>query len=227
MAAGFSGNSSLIAGSILAVALVVASCGSESLTTNGNTNSSPVAAASASPTAPKTDSSGSGHGSSHDAMKSSPGAAGAPYDLQFLDTMVAHHQGAVDMAMMAATKAQHEELKQFAAKIVTDQQKEISEMKRWREDWYAGKPEAVNMEMTGMMDSMMGMDMVKMGSASGTNFDLMFIDMMTPHHDGAVKMAQEALTRAEHPEIKKLARSIMDSQAAEIKKMQAWKTQWS
>jgi len=34
-------------------------------------------------------------------MKSSPNAANAPYDLQFLDTMIAHHQGAVDMAKIA------------------------------------------------------------------------------------------------------------------------------
>jgi uncharacterized protein (DUF305 family) len=34
----------------------------------------------------------------HAAMVSSPGAAEAPYDLQFIDTMIAHHQGAIDMA---------------------------------------------------------------------------------------------------------------------------------
>ena len=34
----------------------------------------------------------------HSAMKSSPDAAKADYDLQFIDTMIVHHQGAVDMA---------------------------------------------------------------------------------------------------------------------------------
>ena len=34
----------------------------------------------------------------HSAMQSSSNAASAPYDLQFLDTMIAHHQGAVDTA---------------------------------------------------------------------------------------------------------------------------------
>ena len=37
----------------------------------------------------------------HSEMKSSPNAASAPYDLQFLDTMTHHHQGALDMAKVA------------------------------------------------------------------------------------------------------------------------------
>jgi len=159
-------------------------------------------------------------------MKSSPNAASAPYDLQFLDTMTGHHQGAIDMARPAEQKAQHAELKTFAAKIVSDQQKEIAQMKAWRSQWYAGKPEAMNMEMPGMMDSMKGMDMKGMNAASGNEFDLMFLDMMTPHHTGAVAMAKEALTRAEHTEIKNLARQIIDAQEKEIAQMNKWKAAW-
>ncbi|GAC1396361.1 MAG: DUF305 domain-containing protein [Pyrinomonadaceae bacterium] len=166
-------------------------------------------------------------GMSGSMMQSSPNAAKQAYDLQFLDTMSAHHQGAVDMARPAETKAQHAELKEFAKNIIADQEKEIAQMKSWREQWYAGKPQAMNMEMSGMMDSMKGMDMSKLNAATGNGFDLMFLDMMTPHHRGAVVMSKEALTKAEHPEIKRLAQQIIDAQEAEIKKMQTWKAQWS
>jgi len=159
-------------------------------------------------------------------MSSSPNAASAPYDLQFIDTMTAHHQGAIDMARPAEKKAGHAELKTFAAKIVADQQKEIAQMKVWRDAWYAGKPEAMNMEMPGMMDSMKGMDMKGMNAASGNEFDLMFLDMMTPHHAGATAMAKEALTRAEHPELKTLARQIIAAQETEIAQMNKWKAAW-
>ncbi len=87
-------------------------------------------------------------------MKSSPNAARQPYDLQFLDTMSAHHQSAIDMAKMVDGKSNNAELKAFAAKIIADQNKEIAQMKDWREKWYAGKPMAMNMEMPGMNDSM-------------------------------------------------------------------------
>ncbi|MEJ7698890.1 MAG: DUF305 domain-containing protein [Pyrinomonadaceae bacterium] len=123
----------------------------------------------------------------HSDMKSSPNAASAPYDLQFLDTMTHHHQGALDMAKMAVEKTQNAELKAFAQKIIADQNKEIAQMKDWREKWFAGKPQAMNMEMPGMGDGMkmmMGDGMKKMEAASGKEFDLMFLNMMTPHHAG-------------------------------------------
>src|SRR4051794_19732635 len=61
----------------------------------------------------------------HSKMESSSGAATAPYELQFIDTMIMHHQGAIDAAQLVATRAQHGELKQLARSIITDQQREI------------------------------------------------------------------------------------------------------
>jgi uncharacterized protein (DUF305 family) len=166
----------------------------------------------------------------HSGMQSSPNAASQPYDLQFIDTMTHHHQGAIEMAEMALKKSQNPELKTFAQKIIDDQKKEISQMKDWREKWYAGKPAAMNMEMPGMGDSMkmmMGEGLKKMEAMSGKDFDVHFLDMMTPHHAGAVTMAQEALQRAEHPEIKTLANQIIREQEKEIKQMADWKSKWS
>ncbi len=159
-------------------------------------------------------------------MQSSPNAASQPYDLQFIDTMTVHHQSAIDMARPATTKAQHDVLKHMARDIVRDQEREIAQMRGWREQWYAGKPQAMNMEMPGMMDAMRGMDMKGMNAATGNAFDLMFIDMMTSHHQGAVTMAREALRRAEHPEIKRLAQAVINAQEREIEMMNTWKAEW-
>ena len=104
--------------------------------------------------------------------------------------------------------------------------KEIGQMKGWREQWFAGKPAAMNMEMPGMMESMK-MDMAKLTNAKDKDFDLAFIDMMTPHHVGAVTMAKEALQKSEKPEIKTLAGQIIKAQEAEIKMMGEWKAKWS
>lgn len=163
-------------------------------------------------------------------MKSSPNAGVQPYDLQFIDTMTHHHEGAIEMAEMALKKSENAELKKFAQKIIDDQKKEIAEMKGWRDKWYAGKPMAMNMEMPGMADSMKmmaGDEMKKMEAASGKDFDIHFLDMMTPHHQGATTMAKEALQKAEHAEIKTLSNQIIKAQEAEIKQMADWKAKWS
>ena len=56
--------------------------------------------------------------------------------------------------------------------------------------------------------------------------DQHFIVMMIPHHEDAVAMAALALTRAQHPELKKLAEAIKTTQTQEIQQMQAWYKQW-
>ncbi|MEO7539200.1 MAG: DUF305 domain-containing protein [Pyrinomonadaceae bacterium] len=163
-------------------------------------------------------------------MKSSPDAAKQPYDLQFIDTMTHHHQGALDMAKMALAKTTNDELKKFVRKIVDDQTKEIGQMKEWRDKWYAGKPMAMNMEMPGMMNSMKmmsGDEMKHLQGATGNDFDVDFLDMMTPHHEGAITMAKDALTKAEHAEVKTLSNQIIKAQESEIKQMSDWKAKWS
>lgn len=166
------------------------------------------------------------HGSmNHSDMKSAQGAANAPFDLQFLDTMISHHEGAVEMAKLAETRGQRAELKTFAAKIITDQAREIAQMKTWREQWFKGQPSALNMELRGMADSMK-MDMSKLAAASGNNFDLMFVQMMIPHHEGAVTMAGDAIRNTKRAEIKTLCTQILKAQDTEINQMQFWELEW-
>jgi uncharacterized protein (DUF305 family) len=71
--------------------------------------------------------------------------------------------------------------------------------------------------------AMSGMAEHDMGEMS---FDQMFIDMMVPHHESAVAMAEIALERAEHPELKQLAEEIVAAQATEIEQMRTWREAW-
>ena len=153
--------------------------------------------------------------------------ATAAYDLRFIDAMTDHHQGAIEMATLADGRDQHKELKALAAQIVDDQQRQIVQMKAWRHEWYGDATKAESTDMPGMAGSMTDMDMNHMKSMSGTGFDLMFIDMMIPHHQGAVAMANDALSKAEHAEVKALARKIIDAQQKEIGMMTTWKAAWS
>ena len=171
---------------------------------------------------------GMDHGNmDHSTMASSTNAPSAPYDLQFLDTMIAHHRGAVDMAAPCETEAEHAELKTLCTNIISSQQKEIDQMKSWREKWFSAAAPAINMEMAGMKDSMKGMDMKKLGALAASDFDLEFIKQMIPHHEGAVIMGSEALQKSTKDEIKILSNAIIKAQETEIKQMKEWQAAWS
>jgi uncharacterized protein (DUF305 family) len=62
--------------------------------------------------------------------------------------------------------------------------------------------------------------------AMNEEFDLLFLDMMIPHHESAIAMARVALERAEHVEIRTLAQDIIAGQSAEIDQMRAWRDAW-
>ena len=58
------------------------------------------------------------------------------------------------------------------------------------------------------------------------NYDLRFIDAMTPHHQGAVEMAKEAQQKSQRPETKKLASEIINAQNKEIGQLKQWRKAW-
>lgn len=157
------------------------------------------------------------------ARSSTMPAPPAAYDLRFIDTMSKHHTDAKKMAEMAHTKLEHPGLKELAKTIPLDQQKEIDQMKGWRDQWYPGAPLAVDMALPG--NSEMSMDMSHLETMKpGHAYDVMFVDMMVPHHESAVAMSRAALTTAEQQEIKTFAQQIIDKQTQEIGRMKEWKT---
>ena len=82
-------------------------------------------------------------------------------------------------------------------------------------------PSATNASMMphqGMSNHMMMM--------TGEAADRHFIEMMIPHHDGAVKMADLALKRSKNADVLKLAASIKRDQVVEITQMRDWYKQW-
>ena len=61
-----------------------------------------------------------------------------PFDREFIDMMIAHHQGAIRMARAELANGQNRELKALAEAIVDAQAKEIDQMNTWRVDWFGG-----------------------------------------------------------------------------------------
>ncbi|GBO54747.1 hypothetical protein APA_2798 [Pseudanabaena sp. lw0831] len=56
--------------------------------------------------------------------------------------------------------------------------------------------------------------------------DQHFIEMMIPHHQDAIAMADLALILSQRPEVKKIAEAIKKDQTREIQEMRTWYKQW-
>lgn len=172
----------------------------------------------------------------------STAAHAEPFDEQFIDSMMPHHESAVVMAQMAVTQAKYPEVRALARGIITDQKQEIAYMGQLRKRFYgsAMSPGMSGMNTSGSMGGMkmsgdkmmmsgtlMGlpmkgvMDMGRLRNAKGTQFDRMFLEMMIPHHAGAILMGDEALQQSARPEIRRLGAKIVDAQAGEIGEMHA------
>ena len=200
---------------IIGLAVFAAACPDKNqINSNANTNKTATVA----PTPPEK--------ANNSKMKSSPGADGAPFELQFIDTMIAHHEVAIAMAKEVEGKLQHPELNAFAKSVVAEQEKEIAEMKKWRAAWYPVMPPAINMEMPGMDYSMTRVNMDTLRAATGSEKDVEFMSQLIPHHQGSLMIANAGLHQSEKTEIHKLSESIINTRAVEMKKMQDWQYAW-
>jgi uncharacterized protein (DUF305 family) len=173
------------------------------------------------------------HASGHHLMASMQ--TQAPFDQLFIDMMVPHHLGAVEMARVAQGRAEHAEILSLADDILRSQNSEIDQMRAWRQAWYGSgeTPPTTAMpmlhEMNGQVMSMGTMNMaedVEQLRNAPEPFDRAFIDAMIPHHQSAIDAAQIAQRQAVRQEIKDLATAIVSAQQREIEQMQNWRLSW-
>jgi uncharacterized protein (DUF305 family) len=76
------------------------------------------------------------------------------------------------------------------------------------------------------MDAMMHDMMAELDGKTGDEFDKAFLSEMIVHHEGAVDMAEAALTDAKHQELKDMAKAIITAQTTEIAQMKTWLKTW-
>ena len=65
-----------------------------------------------------------------------------------------------------------------------------------------------------------------LGTKSGEEFEIAFLEGMIDHHVGAVDMAELVLKNTERPELVRLANEIIVAQEGEIELMREWRQAW-
>ena len=73
---------------------------------------------------------------------------------------------------------------------------------------------------------MMNDKMVKYLGHKDADYEKRFIDMMIPHHEGAIRSAKHALEQSNKPELKEMAKKAIEDQGKEIEQLKKWRKEW-
>jgi len=141
------------------------------------------------------------------------GESGNATDRAFAAEMVPHHESAVEMAAIARTKAESPEVRELAASIERTQAEEIATLREADERL---ADDGVKRGKLGLAAHEMGMGHDSAMLRDADPFDPAFVEMMIPHHEGAVKMARIQLEKGSDPDLKRLAKEIVSAQEREI-----------
>jgi uncharacterized protein (DUF305 family) len=148
----------------------------------------------------------------------------------FLQGMVPHHESAVEMARLASREGEHAEVRELAGRIEEAQAREIETMRSIHERLFDGaslEPDPRAHERLGLGADEAGMGHEDLsGLRRADPFDRAFVDMMVPHHRGAIRMAHVVLEQTDDAELSGLARAIVAHQSREVEQMNAWREAW-
>ena len=149
-------------------------------------------------------------------------------DVTFMRDMIHHHDQAVQMAELVKDRTNRPEIVALAGRINASQADEIAFMSTWLRERGESVPDPKahrGMDMKGTMAGMASpAEMARLATLKDTEFDRLFLSLMIPHHDGALKMVDALLRQsgsAHDPVLYQFTSDIKTEQKAEIERMSA------
>jgi len=144
----------------------------------------------------------------------------------FARDMSVHHAQAVEMAEIVRDKTESDEVRLMAADMALTQQGQIGQMQGWLGAWglpATGEQPAMSWmghPTEGRMPGMASPEQIeRLQTASPAEADKMFFQLMIPHHQAAVPMAEAAIKQTDQPEVENLAGAVVATQKGEIQLM--------
>jgi uncharacterized protein (DUF305 family) len=139
------------------------------------------------------------------------------FDQAFMRRMAAHHAQGVEVATLAARRAKDPHLRALASLMAASQTGEIKVLRAWWRSWFpTSLPPASSAECLTMPGMLSAAQLASLRSAHGSDFDRLFVELMTRHHLGAVAMADNALAEPGDLRVRAMAHAIRHAQTGEI-----------
>ena len=142
-------------------------------------------------------------------------------DLTFVRDMIVHHGQAVELADLAADRADRDDLKGLADRIADTQRPEIDMLNRWLElqDQPRVDPAGHGAAHAGMPGMATPDQMDRLRQARGTDFDRLFLTLMVAHHEGALTMVETVRKTGVSVRVQEIADDVAVTQSDEIHRM--------
>ena len=146
-------------------------------------------------------------------------------DVKFAQTMIPHHEQAIEMSdIILAKSGVDPEVTKLAQQIKDAQGPEMTTMTGLLTAWnqplipdHGAEADEHHWAAEGMLTPE---EMQELKAADGPTGQQLFLEGMIEHHEGAVAMVQDEIDNGENPDAVKLAQAIKDGQTAEIETMQ-------
>jgi len=162
-----------------------------------------------------------------DGSSGTPGADSA--DAGFARDMAVHHQQAVEMSYIVRDRTKNAEVRSLAYDIAQTQANQRGMLLGWLDLWALPKVSSdapmTWMGMGGMASGkdgalMPGMatntELKKLGTLSGKQAEVFYLQLMTDHHKGGIHMAEGCVEKCTVGVEKRLAQGMVDAQQSEI-----------
>lgn len=159
-----------------------------------------------------------------------PGAESA--DAGFARDMAVHHQQAVEMSYIVRDRTRNEDVRRLAYDIAQTQSNQRGMLLGWLDLWGLPKVSAEPpMTWMGMGDMASGKDgalmpgmatntdLKKLQSLNGKQAEVLYLQLMTAHHQGGIHMAEGCVAKCTVGVEKRLAQGMVDAQQSELQVM--------
>lgn len=138
-------------------------------------------------------------------------------DQTFIRHMSTHHEQGIVLASMAAERAAAPHLRALAKLMAASQTGEKRILDHLWMSWFSSPMQICSAEERATMPGLLeGAQLEQLRQAPSAEFDALFVKLMTIHHAGAVKMADDELRTGSDPRLRVMAHAIRHEQQGEI-----------
>lgn len=143
-------------------------------------------------------------------------------DQTYIRHMSTHHAQGIELARLGMARAHDPHLQALASLMVASQTGENRIFERWWTGWFGVPiPDCTARERADMPGYLTPAQMQEARSAGQDQFDAVFVRMMTVHHKGAVRMADQEWRGRGDIRLRIMAHAIRHEQQGEIAMMES------